>query len=212
MTVVPASDGALAPVGRRSGRAVAHNSRSPQWLLNQLPVGLLESDFFVRFVSLFQELGNGLLDNADNIDNLLDITVAPPEMVRWLGSWIGVGSVDPSLPEELQRLIVAGSARSLRWRGTRHGIEQFLRMTTGGDCEVTDGGGVWEAGEAPPDVAWVRMKVASTGWLAEQDFIALVRDELPAHVRAQLFVGDRVIWSSREDSVGDRTQTGVQVG
>jgi phage tail-like protein len=201
-----------AALAARAARPAARNSRSPQWMLNQLPVGLLESDFFVRFVSIFQELGSSLLDNADNADNLLDVTVAPPEMVRWLGSWIGVESVDPSLPEELQRLIVAGSARSLRWRGTRHGIEQFLRMTTGGECEVADGGGVWEAGDAPSDVAWVRMSVESTGWLAEQDFVALLRDELPAHVRAQLFVGDRLIWSSREEALDPSSapRTGVQ--
>lgn len=210
--MVPMYGGSLAgPSGPTGRRPVAHNSRSPQWLLNQLPVGLLDSDFFVRFVSMFQELGDSMLDNADNIDNLLDVTVAPPEVVRWLGSWIGVDSVDPSLPEDLQRHIVAGSARSLRWRGTRQGIEEFLRMTTGGECEVIDGGGVWEAGEAPVDVAWVQMKVETTGWLAEQDFVALVRDELPAHVRAQLFVGSRLIWSSREDIAAvSQVRSGVQ--
>ena len=44
--------------------------RSPQWLLNQLPVGMLDGDFFVRFVSIFQELGGTLLEDADNIEYL----------------------------------------------------------------------------------------------------------------------------------------------
>lgn len=205
MTLVPLPDGRL-----ESSRAwpVTRPSRSPQWLLNQLPVGLLDSDFFVRFVSIFQEVGNGLLDDADNIHNLLDITVTPPEMLRWLGGWIGVDSVDPSLPIELQRLIISGSATSLRWRGTARGLLAFLQMTTGGQCEVTDGGGVWAAGEAPQDVAWVRMTVQSTGWLDEKDFIALVRDELPAHARAELYVGDRLAWSTAEDAAATANAPG----
>jgi hypothetical protein len=40
------------------------------------------------------------------------------------------------------------------------------------------------------------MTVASTGRLEEADFVALVRDEVPAHVRAELWIGDRQVWSS----------------
>ena len=53
---------------------------------------------------------------------------------------------------------------------------------------------MWREGEAPADTAWVRMTVESTGWLAETDFVELVRDEVPAHVRAELYVGDRRVW------------------
>jgi len=205
VTLVPLPDGQLE--ASRPRVPTRRPARSPYWLLNQLPVGLLDSDFFVRFVSLFQELGGTLLDDADNIDNVLDLTVTPPDMLRWLGSWIGVDSVDPSLPEDLQRLIIAGSATSLRWRGTRRGLLAFLRMTTGGQCEVSDGGGVFAAGEAPADDRWVRMTVETTGWLEERDFVALVRDELPAHVRAELWVGERLAWSSEHDT--SRTRAGA---
>ena len=51
--------------------------RREQWLLSQLPVGMVEDDFFVRFVSIFQDVATTLLDGADNIDNLVDVTVAP---------------------------------------------------------------------------------------------------------------------------------------
>jgi hypothetical protein len=40
------------------------------------------------------------------------------------------------------------------------------------------------------------MTVTSTGWLEQADFVALVRDEVPAHVRAELWIGDRQVWSS----------------
>jgi phage tail-like protein len=198
-----AGSGAVARAGRQlpdSGRARHRHRRNPHWLLNQMPVGMLDSEFFVRFLSLFQELGTTLLEDADNIENVVDPTVAPDAMVRWMGSWIGVDSVDPSLPSELQRMIVRSSARTMSWRGTRSGLEQFLEMTSGGPAQVVDGGGIWREGEAPADTAHVRMTVASTGWLEEADFVALVRDEVPAHVRAALWIGERQVWSSAAEA------------
>ncbi|TAM92838.1 MAG: phage tail protein [Jatrophihabitans sp.] len=174
-------------------------------MLNQLPVGLHDSDFFVRFVSIFQELGDSLLADADNVDNVVDLTVAPDALVRWLGSWIGVDGIDASLPVELQRRIVASSAQTLAWRGTARGLQRFLELASGGPARVSDGGGVWRDGEAPPDTAWVRMEVDSSGWLPENDFVALVRDEVPAHVRAELVVAGRTVWTSAaREEVGDR--------
>jgi phage tail-like protein len=183
-------------VPRPAGSLVsgARAPRSPHWMVNQLPVGMLDNDFFVRFVSIFQELGSSLLEDADNVDNLLDLAVAPDAMVRWLGSWIGTDAIDPSLSDELQRRIVAGAATTLTWRGTARGLTRFLELTSGGPAAVEDGGGVWRDGEAPADTAWVRMRVESTGWMHEADFVDLVRDEVPAHVRAELYVGDRRIW------------------
>jgi phage tail-like protein len=178
------------------GRKVVRHVRSPQWLVGQLPVGLLDQDFSVRFVSMFQELAGTLMENADNVEHLADVSVAPAEMVRWIGSWIGADAVDESLPEYLQRAIVASSARTLTWRGTRLGLQHFLEMLSGYPADVIDGGGVWAAGDAPNDPRWVRMMVRSTGWLEEQDFVALIRDEIPAHVRAELWLGPRQIWSS----------------
>ena len=183
----------------RNGAAlpgVRKAARSPVWLIEQLPNGLLDSDFFVRFVSIFQQLADTLVGNADNVENLIDVKVAPDAMVRWLGSWIGVENIDAALPDELQRRIVESCADTLVLRGTARGLKRFLELISGGQATVEDGGGVWREGEAPTDTAWVRMQVESTGWMPEADFAALVRDEVPAHVHAELRVGDRLIWTS----------------
>lgn len=178
-------------------------ARSDQWMLNQLPVGMLDSDFFVRFVSIFQEIGSTLLADADNVDHVADLSVAPDAMVRWMGSWIGIDAIDASLPIDLQRRIVASASQTLAWRGTVRGLQRFLELASDGPARVTDGGGVWRDSEAPADTAWVRMEVDSTGWLPEGDFVELVRDEVPAHVRAELYVDGRRIWTS-EDEEGAR--------
>lgn len=193
---VDASARGLPPL-RRDAR-VGKPTRSPQWLVNQLPVGMLQSDFFVRFVSLFQELAGPLMEGADQVDQIADATVTPLPMVGHLGSWIGVDTIDASLPEELQRLILRSSSRALSHRGTIRGLRGYLEMLSGAEAEVTDGGGVWIEGGAPADYAWVRMKVQGTGHLSEDEFVALVRDEVPAHVRAELWVAGRRVLSTAE--------------
>ena len=199
MSVEPVSLPTLPPAALRQSQVSqpTRGGRDPLWMVNQLPVGLLDdSSFFVRFVSMFQELANPLLEDADNIEHVLDPTVAPESMVRWMGSWIGLDSIDPQSSSELQRLVVRSSARTLSWRGTKAGLTEFLQMTSGAPAEVTDGGGVWREGDAPADTGYVRMSVTSTGWLPEKDFIALLRDEIPAHVRAELWISGRLAWSS----------------
>jgi phage tail-like protein len=183
-------------------RGIRTAPRSPHWMIDQLPVGMLDGDFFVRFVSIFQDVASTLLDDADNIDNIVDLTVAPDAMVRWLNSWIGGGAIDPSLSDELQRRIVRSAAQTITWRGTRAGLRRFLEIMSGEPAEVSDGGGIWRDGDAPPDTAWVRMTVMSTGWLPEPDFVELVRDEVPAHARAELYLRDRCIWHSDGNRAG----------
>jgi len=201
--------GTQAPVGvspvtaahapARRGMRVGHLPRHPRWLVDQLPVGMVQSDFFVRFVALFQELASTLLDDADLVEHIPDVTVTPAPMLQTLAGWIGVDGVDASLPPQLQRLIVASSSRSLAHRGTVRGLRGFVEMLSGAPAEVVDGGGIWREGDAPRDVCWVRITVAGTGHLSEDEFVAILRDEVPAHVRIEVWVGSRRVLSTVEE-------------
>jgi phage tail-like protein len=182
--------------------------RRNDWLVGQLPMGMLDDDFFIRFTSIFQELATTMLDGADNIPNVVDVTVAPDAMVRWLGSWIGVRSIDSSLPDGLQRRIVREAGQILAWRGTRRGLTQFLELLTGGPAEVEDSGGIFVAGAGGDRPPHVRMKVQSTGWISERDFLGLVEDELPANVTYELYVGDHRLWPAAAEGGGTNDDTG----
>ena len=168
-------------------------SRS-DWLLGQLPMGMLDDDFFVRFVSIFQHVATSMLEDVDNLENVVDVTVAPEPVVRGLGSWLGVQSIDASLPHELQRRIVQDSSKMLAWRGTRRGLETFLELVSGMPVEIDETGGIFAEGEAPVGTPVVRIRMESTGWVPEQDFVALLRDELPANVLFHVEVGGRQLW------------------
>jgi len=203
--------------------------RRDDWLLNQLPMGMLEDDFFARFVGIFQNVATTMVDDVDNLDNVVDVTVAPASVARWMGSWIGVESIDSSLTHQLQRRIVRESAKILAWRGTKRGLIGFLELMSLGPVIVEESGGVYPEGQSPGSPPFVRIWVKpsspgqrkrtdrrahrrrlrrralrrrrlgsrrgrSIGWVSEEDFVTLVRDELPAHVPFELFVGDRLVW------------------
>jgi phage tail-like protein len=172
--------------------------RSPDWLLDQLPVGMVQDDFFRRFVGIFQEIATSYVEGADGVEHVADPSVTPAPLLPWLGSWLGTSVIDASLDIDTQRRLVIASGHTMAWRGTRRGLTEWLHVLTGGPVLIDDPGGVHREGEAPQHPPVVRIRVISTGWLPEDEFITLVRAELPAHVGLELFVGDRMVASPPE--------------
>lgn len=168
--------------------------RRDDWMLAQLPMGMLDDDFFRRFVGIFQEVSTSFLEGVDNLEHIVDPAVAPTSLVPYLGSWIGVRSIDPSLPERLQRRIVEESSSILAWRGTRRGLVQLLELLCEGDVEVVESGGVWREGESPSTPMRIEVRVQATRWTSTEDFVALVLDELPAHIPVEVFVAGEMVW------------------
>ncbi|MGY6502399.1 MAG: phage tail protein [Acidimicrobiales bacterium] len=175
--------------------------RRDDWLLAQLPMGMLEDDFFTRFVGIFQEVASTYLDDVDNLDHLVDPTVSPTPFVPYLGSWIGVQSIDPSLPDDLQRRIVRETSSILAWRGTYRGLVQFLELVCEGEVSVTETGGVFREGQAPATPARIEIHVETIRWATVDDFVALVLDELPASVPASIVVGGELVWPTPDQAV-----------
>lgn len=164
------------------------------WLLRQLPQGMLAEDFFVRFVRLFQAEAETLLAHADSMPHLADPQLTPPEMLRWMAEWLGLPGLDESYPEHAQRRMLRTAAATLQWRGTKVGLTRLLELYSDGPVVVSEGGGVFTPGAAPEGPAWVVIDVGSTGPLEEADFVRLVLDELPAHVQAEVWVAGRRVW------------------
>lgn len=170
-------------------------ARRPDWLLEQLPIGMTEDDFFARFVRIFQSVSDTVMHQVDNVPHVFDVAVAPLPMVRAVGSWLGVDWIDPSLPDALQRRIVREYSAGLLWRGTRAGLTRLLELLCDaqpGDVIVEDSGGVY-TDDAPNTAPHVRMSVPDTGWTTEGDLVRIVKSELPATVTFELRVGGRMI-------------------
>ena len=138
--------------------------RRDDWLLHQLPVGMVEDDFLGRFLSIFQDVADTVVGQIDNLPHVFDPTVAPPSMVRTLGRWIGLDWVDPSLPG---RAAATDRARVLRAaalaRARSRGMRQLLELISGGPAIVEETGGVYAEGEAPADIGHVLLERRDVG-------------------------------------------------
>jgi phage tail-like protein len=186
--------------------------RRDDWLIHQLPVGMVDDEFLVRFLSIFQNLSDTVLDQVDALPHNFDPAVAPDGMVRLMGRWIGLDWIDPSLADETQRRTVQEYSQLLKWRGTRRGMEQLLEIITGAPATVRDSGGVFHEGEAPAAEPHVRLEVESTGWAQEADLIRIVKAELPASVTFELLVAGRTIWPPAPSGGGEHVSEEVGVG
>jgi phage tail-like protein len=172
--------------------------RRADWLSHQLPVGMLDDEFLVRFLGIFQDVADTVVHQIDTLPHMFDPTVAPESMVRTM--------VDSSLPDQLQRRIVREYSSLIKWRGTKRGLRQLLEVISGERAVVTDSGGVYAEGDAPRDAAHVQLEVRSSGWATESDLLRIVRSELPASVTFELVVAGRTIWPTQPSDGSAPTQ------
>lgn len=168
--------------------------RRDDWLIHQLPVGMVEDDFLVRFLTIFQQISDTLVEQVDSLHHMFDPTVAPPEMVRAMAEWLGVDWVDSSMNSRRQREIVLRYSELIGWRGTRRGLRALLELLSGGEVTVEDSGGIFSRGESPKQPAHVHLTMDSPGWNTVGDLIRIIRAELPASVSFDLEIAGRLVW------------------
>ncbi|WP_097886474.1 phage tail protein I [Streptomyces sp. st140] len=117
-----------------------------------LPALYADDDLAQRFTAGLDTVLAPVLSTLDNLPAYVDPALAPADFLPWLASWVGV-EADPAWPVELRRAVVARAVELHRWRGTRRGLVERLRLVCGVHAEVRDGGGAtwWaEPGAALP--------------------------------------------------------------
>jgi phage tail-like protein len=188
--------------------------RRDDWLIHQLPVGMAEDDFLVRFLTIFQRVADTVVQQIDALPHVFDPAVAPAPMVRTMGQWIGIDWIDSSLDERLQRALVIEYAQLLQWRGTKRGLRRLLRSMSGGaEVQVTDSGGVFGEGEAPAAPPHVRLDISRLGWSRADDLVRVIRQELPAACTFDLWVAGERVWPRPDPvSMAETPQVGVSGG
>ncbi len=162
------------------------------WLAAQLPRFLAQDPFTRRFVTIFEEIADGIRTQVDALEYYVDTDTAPPEYVRWLGSWLDV-TVDANQPVDRQRAIVREAGRMYEKRGTQEGLRHLLEAITGGEVRIVDGGGTWPAGEAPPNPGRILVRLTQSGGVPDGQLHRLIAREVPIGVSFELRMDDRII-------------------
>ncbi|MFE7619379.1 phage tail protein [Streptomyces sp. NPDC057496] len=117
-----------------------------------LPALYADDDLAQRFTAGLDTVLAPVLSTLDNLPAYFDPALAPADFLPWLASWVGA-DLDPGLPPELRRAVVARAVELHRWRGTRRGLVEQLWLCFGVHTDIRDGGGVvWspEPGTALP--------------------------------------------------------------
>ncbi|MTE17757.1 phage tail protein [Streptomyces sp. TRM43335] len=120
----------------------------------QLPGLYADDDLAQRFTAGLDTVLAPVFATLDNLPAYLDPRVAPVDFLAWLASWVGAVD-DPQWPVESRREAIVRAVELHRWRGTRRGLVEGLRLALGVHAEVTgDGGAAWSStagADLPPE-------------------------------------------------------------
>jgi phage tail-like protein len=96
-----------------------------------------DEDPIRRFLFLFQHLMTSVTEHIDGIPDITDPLLCNPRFLPWLASWVGF-ELDEALPIHQQRELVRRAIRLFRSRGTRHGMEEMVRVLTSAPVKVQE--------------------------------------------------------------------------
>jgi len=163
--------------------------------LDYLPAPFHEDPFVGRFLLIFETILGSIEGTVDNLACYFDPRLTPARLLPWLAGWVGL-ELDENWPLERQRQLVLWAARLYRWRGTRRGLREHLRLYTGRTpliVENFDGmrlgqdaalGTTTRLGGGAPRWHWITVTVVADhpDELDERILRQIIEFEKPAHV------------------------------
>jgi phage tail-like protein len=167
---------------------------TPHALADTLPTMLRDDATARALCAGLDEVLAPVLATLDCFPAYLDLTTAPPDLVPWLGQWLGM-AVDPAADLEQSRRLLARAGELQTQGGTAVGIARAVEAAHGVTVEVDETGAAsWSSspggalpGEpGPAFVVTVRVRVGQTVDTDRLD--ALVARLKPAHVQHRLEV------------------------
>jgi phage tail-like protein len=105
--------------------------------LQHLPGIYQESEFLGRFLLIFEHIFSPVERTAGSTWVYFDAGLTPEDFLPWLGSWIGL-VLDARMPAENKREVIRAAPELYRWRGTKRGMREFLKLFTGIEPEIIE--------------------------------------------------------------------------
>ncbi len=95
-----------------------------------LPVLYREVDFISRFIKIFEQAFEPVIQSFNVMWANLDPLTAPQALLPFLAHWVA-WPVDPRWDLDQQRRLIRRALELYRWRGTRKGLRLYLHLYTG---------------------------------------------------------------------------------
>ncbi len=167
-------------------------TQEPSRYLRYLPPIYAEDEFLGRFLLIFQSVLEPIENTVREIANYFDPRMTPEGFLPWLAAWVGL-ALDESWPAERRRALIGAAVDLYRWRGTRRGLREYLRIYTGVEPEFTEYASAmrigpetllgWNTimGDGQDHVFRVTLRVAEDSYVDADKMRAIIEAEKPAH-------------------------------
>ncbi len=143
-----------------------------RWL-QYLPPIYSEDGFIGRFLLIFEDLLSPIEQIIAHFSLFLDPLTAPEAFIPWLNEWLAE-IVDERWPSRTQRELLRHVSELYQARGTKRGLQEYLRICTGCPAEIV------ENDQGPYTV---RVVLHTEGRTVDSAMVErIVRANCPAHV------------------------------
>jgi len=105
--------------------------------LEYLPALYQDDEFMGQFLLIFEGIMKPLENTVNNLAMYFDPLVTPEPLLSWLSSWLDL-ALDATWSIERRRELVRSAAELYRWRGTKRGLTEYLRIYTGSMPEISE--------------------------------------------------------------------------
>lgn len=154
--------------------------------MQYLPPCYQDDIFMGRFLIIFESILDPLERMIDRVDHYLDPRLAPEPLLPWLASWVDL-VLNEKWPLERRRALIRSAAELYRWRGTRRGLTEYIKIYTGVEPTIIEPGPPDNNPSGlPPHVFKVVIGVRDPS-LVDRDLLeAIIQAEKPAHTAYEI--------------------------
>ena len=169
--------------------------------LQYLPALYREDDFTGRFLNIFEDILKPIEGVVDNLSFYLDPGTTPQSFLPWLTSWAGL-VLDERWPEARRRQLAKSAVELYRWRGTKRGLSEYLRIYTGVAPQILEHTANLEP-NTNPDTTKARvaeeqvhcftviLEVPDVSTIDADIVRSIIESEKPAHTTYSLQINER---------------------
>jgi phage tail-like protein len=161
--------------------------------LQYLPAPYQTDAFLGHFLLIFEAILGPIEQTIDMLMHYFDPRIAPAELLPYLAAWVGI-ELDENWTLQRRRELIYSAVTLYRWRGTRRGLREHLRVYTGrpplivenfAGLRLDQDGALGETaalGEPRPNWLQITVLAEPAAGIEERVVRQIIEFQKPAHV------------------------------
>lgn len=151
--------------------------------LQYLPPCYHDDRFLGQFLLIFESILDPIERVIDQIHLYFDPGLTPEGLLPWLATWVDL-VLNEKWTIERRRALVRAAAELYRWRGTRYGLFEYIRIYTGVEPMIDEPTGEYTPNDPaalPAHVFRVILEVPDPAQIDRRLVESIIEAEKPAH-------------------------------